>query len=196
MLKFIDIAPLFIEQLPFPLGRFQAEGGEHVNYEHNMFFYSHTTRRGCNSPHPFLSIFCNMYKRISYQIALGDGTTESKLAATQFEQYKKTHLAAYKIQKWWGALKKHSSISADAKIQQVKGVEKDNVLQGKVFILHGSVPKVEGKSYTQSQVETLIRELGVGCEKNIQTRGSTCLRNHFLYWRMHLFARQSLFPVN
>ena len=44
MSKFTDYAPYFMESLPVPINRFQTEGSEHMNYEHNCNYYSHTTR--------------------------------------------------------------------------------------------------------------------------------------------------------
>ena len=49
MMKLVDYGLFFMESLPVPICRFQAEGSEHFNYEHNKFYYSHTTRHGGNT---------------------------------------------------------------------------------------------------------------------------------------------------
>ncbi len=45
--------PEQMDSLPFPIARFQSEGGEHANYEHNTFYYQHTTRHGSRSGETF-----------------------------------------------------------------------------------------------------------------------------------------------
>lgn len=66
MIKFVDIAPLLVDSLPFSLWRLQNEGGEHVNYLHNQFYFQHTTRHGGkNRVDPSLALFNSIYKRIS-----------------------------------------------------------------------------------------------------------------------------------
>lgn len=95
MMKFVDIAPLLMSSLPFSVGRFQSEGREHTNYQHNRFFFQHTTRHGGRPNHkydPLLQILCNMYKRISYSILYGDGTEGGKLAAETFVKYRERHM--------------------------------------------------------------------------------------------------------
>ena len=87
------------ESLPFPLGRFQSEGGEHANYDHNCFYYNHTTRHGGrHKVEPIMAILNNMYKRLSYSIQQ-DTTPDGISAAEAFCQYKVRHMAACKLQK-------------------------------------------------------------------------------------------------
>ena len=69
MMKFIDYAPYFIENLPVPLNRFQTEGSEHMNYDHNCFYYNHTTRHGGkNKVEPLKALFLHMWRRLCHDI--------------------------------------------------------------------------------------------------------------------------------
>lgn len=105
MIKVIDYGPYFMQNLSLPISRFQAEGGEHVNYEHGSYYYNHTTCHGGNfSLDPLLAIFRNMWKRLSYAISSQTGTLEGRMAANAFQLYKTQHKAASVIQR---AFRKH-----------------------------------------------------------------------------------------
>lgn len=73
MVKFIDYAPIFMKKLPFSMGRYQSEGGEHANYLHNCSYYQHTTRHdGRQKEDPILAIFNNIWGNLSYSICTGE----------------------------------------------------------------------------------------------------------------------------
>ncbi|KAJ8028319.1 hypothetical protein HOLleu_30522 [Holothuria leucospilota] len=87
MVKFIDYGPIFMEQLPFSMGRYQSEAGEHANYLHNCFYYQHTTRHGgSQKSDPVLAIFSNMWKNLAYSICSGDGTVSGRKVGIDFQE--------------------------------------------------------------------------------------------------------------
>ena len=46
MIKLVDYGGAMMQSLPFSLGCYQSEGGEHANYDHNCYYYNHTTCHG------------------------------------------------------------------------------------------------------------------------------------------------------
>ncbi|KAJ8050283.1 hypothetical protein HOLleu_03423 [Holothuria leucospilota] len=99
MIKLIDMGRYFMVNLPFSLGRFQAEGGEHLNYIHNTFYYQHTTRHGGKHHRdPVLATLSHMWKNLSYCISNSSDCMDSKEAAKKFKLYKERHMAATKLQ--------------------------------------------------------------------------------------------------
>ncbi|KAJ8050218.1 hypothetical protein HOLleu_03332 [Holothuria leucospilota] len=85
MIKLVDYGSHFMKNLPVPICRFQAEGGEHTNYEHSTYYYNHTTRHGGNfTLDPMLAIFRNMWRRTCYQISTNTDTAEGRAAAAAF----------------------------------------------------------------------------------------------------------------
>lgn len=110
MIKLIDMGRYFMSNLPFSLGRFQGEGGEHVNYIHNTFYYQHTTRHGGRyNKDPVVAVFNHMWTNHCYSISTLGKNSNNLEAATKFELYKRRHVAATKIQvliKGWLARQK------------------------------------------------------------------------------------------
>ena len=98
MMKLVDYGLFFMESLPVPIYRFQAKGSEHLNYEHNKFYYSHTTRHGGNTRcDPLKALLLHIWWRICYDVRFKDG---SKEVASAFTQYVTRHCAATLIQKY------------------------------------------------------------------------------------------------
>ena len=173
MLKFIDYS--FTGTTDIPLCRFQAEGAEHLNYQHNVYYYSHTTRHGGkNSTEPLLSVFRNTWIRICYEIE----NAKDKEAAEHFSKFVRQHIAASILQfRIKGHLLRKKLIlnpeSNEERLQnEVVMVEasrqngntnsEDNrnskVFSGLNFILVGSVPKdPDGKKCTQAEIENMIK---------------------------------------
>ena len=78
-MKLVDYGLYFMESLPVPLCRFQAEGSEHFNYEHNRFYYGHTTRHGGNTRcEPLKALFLHMWRRICYDVRFNTRTAATK----------------------------------------------------------------------------------------------------------------------
>ena len=68
-MKLIDHVPELMETLPFPIARFQSEGGEHASYLHNCFYFQHTTRHGGRvKQDPILSLFQACWNRLFHDI--------------------------------------------------------------------------------------------------------------------------------
>ncbi|KAJ8050599.1 hypothetical protein HOLleu_03862 [Holothuria leucospilota] len=169
MMKLVDLGSVLMQSLPFSLARFQSEAGEHANYDHNRFFYQHTTRAGGHSHNnePLLSILCNMYKQISYNILHGDQSTEGKQAAEAFCRYKKMHVSASSIQKWWRALKGKPVGNKMCSTTRNFHSELPGVFSGKEFVLCGAVPKFQGKSMNHASLRTIIHEHGGRVHKSM-----------------------------
>ena len=70
MCKLVDYALYFMNDLPVPIVRCQAEAGEHANYLHGNIFYSHTTRHGGKyNVDPIVSIFETTWRRLCLDIS-------------------------------------------------------------------------------------------------------------------------------
>lgn len=180
MIKFIDYAPIFMEQLPFSMGRYQSEAGEHANYLHNCFYYQHTTRHGgSQKADPVLAIFCNMWKNLAYSICSGDGTESGKKVCADFKRYVSKHVSAKIIQKWWRTVSwKKKQVKSVLCIQNfyrrwkagnacVK--HQKSLISGKVtcnanklsfenyhFVMCGAIPVLNGRKYSQASLREVI----------------------------------------
>lgn len=205
MIKLIDHVPSFLKELPFPISRFQSEGGEHANYLHNCFYYNHTTRHGGrNNPDPLLAIFSNMWKRISYNITL-DTSEDGKNAASNFSMYKKMHMSACVIQcvvrgwlvrvrleregwKWKPKGDQDKLTNRQIALKYVASLNTElpktskTLFNAKTFLVCGTVPKFKGKKLTQGSFKQLIKDHGgktteklPGCGKGISTKPYTVL---------------------
>ncbi|KAJ8035492.1 hypothetical protein HOLleu_22741 [Holothuria leucospilota] len=186
MIKLVDMGQYFIHHLPLSLGRFQAEGGEHVNYMHNSFYYHHTTRHGGkNQQDPIVAIFRNMWKNLCYSIDNGDESIESKEAAELFKSYKSRHLAAVTIQSFVrGALVRRKHMKSGT--PKVNPVVKSKPLSNMHFILCGSVPKLSNVSYTQASFKTFIKENGGRVRNKIPGKG------HYTTKKYHVLCSKKI----
>lgn len=165
MVKFVDYGPFFMKELPFSLSRFQAEGGEHVNYEHSTYYYNHTTRHGGNfSLDPLLAIFRNMWKRLSYNISLLRSTPGGKAAAELFEVYKRQHKAASVIQRAYRKHRKYVEMGA------ATPTKSRGIFHGMVFVFSGSIPKINGNSFTHSSLKNMIENAGGRVSSSLPSR--------------------------
>lgn len=179
MVKFIDYAPLFMKELPFSMGRYQSEGGEHANYLHNCFYYQHTTRHGGRQKEdPILAIFNNIWSSLSYSICSGGTTDNGMKVSKDFEQYVKQHVNAKIIQTW-----RRMVFFQKQRIRAVLCIQKyfRQRKRGKPFVklnvsyaskLHsdeeelsfhhyhfaicGTLPVIDGKKYSQATFKDLI----------------------------------------
>ncbi|KAJ8019052.1 hypothetical protein HOLleu_42605 [Holothuria leucospilota] len=157
MMKFIDIVPLLMNSLPFSLGRFQNEGGEHANYLHNRFYYHHTTRHGgANRLDPILSLFNNMYKCLSFSINKGDGSECSHKASRAFQMYIEHHVVVSGIPEGI-KVKDVEKYLVSKGVQKVVTEQQDGIFQSCSFILCGAIPKMNGTCYSHSSFEELIK---------------------------------------
>lgn len=179
MVKFIDYGPIFMEQLPFSMGRYQSEAGEHANYLHNCFYYQHTTRHGgSQKSDPVLAIFSNMWKNLSYSICSGDGTVSGQKVGIDFKRYVSMHVSAKLIQMWWRSVSwRKKQLKAVLMIQKVYRRWKAGTLYvsgpkstcSKVtcttkkltfedyhFVMCGTIPVLNGRKYSQASFRELI----------------------------------------
>lgn len=127
-----------------------------MTYEHGSYYYNHTTRHGGNfSLDPLLAIFRNMWKRLSYAISSQTGTLEGRVAADAFQLYKTQHKAASVIQR---AFRKHCL----KKVRQDFGTpaKLQGVFCGLKFVFSGSIPKIDGESYSHEKLKNLIEDAG------------------------------------
>lgn len=157
MMKFIDIAPLLMDSLPFSLGRLQNEGGEHANYLHNQFYFQHTTRHGgINRVDPCLALFNSIYKRISLTITKGDGSECSTKASKAFVEYVKLHVLDSKIPEGVKVrdIEKYVQNAHPSKTND----ENKGIFHSCTFILCGAIPKLGGKSYSHNSFEALVKD--------------------------------------
>ena len=185
MMKLIDHVPELMEKLPFPLARFQSEGGEHANYEHNTFYNTHTTRHGGKGkPCSILAQFQAVWNRLSYEITqqIDSDIKESCEAGNAFMLYCSSHCAATVLQKYVRGyvvrkkLQKAGWCSIPLSGQQKKINEKvkkslnnlfppskqnqESLFDGSIFVFFGPVPKQEKKRMTQEALKKLIEENG------------------------------------
>jgi hypothetical protein len=199
MMKFVDQVPLLMKSLPFSLGRYQSEGGEHANYLHNCFYYQHTTRHGGKTKtEPLVALLSNMWKNLRYEItALGNSDNADAVdAASAFTTYCKQHVAAATIQKaykgflirqrlkaagWIVPMKSLSDIRFNASLgRKVNFPEKrfepvtttTSILGSCNFVLVGTVPKLD-KKYTQTQMTALITKYGGRVKSSLSSKGAS-----------------------
>ncbi|KAJ8040128.1 hypothetical protein HOLleu_14336 [Holothuria leucospilota] len=168
MIKYIDYGAYFLKNLPIPMSRFQAEGGEHVNYDHNRFYFQHTTRHGGKQfSDPFLAIFHNMWRRICFDIS-SNKTFEGQKAAVAFNQFRRRHMAAVCIQR---AFRRCRSGKLET---QVRPKTSDGVLfQDIIFVLCGNVPEIDGTSYTKPTFIDFIKSKGGRVRSSVPKCSST-----------------------
>ncbi|KAJ8019105.1 hypothetical protein HOLleu_42516 [Holothuria leucospilota] len=216
MMKLIDLAPLLMERLPFSLGRFQSEAGEHANYERNCFYYQHTTRHGgLQKIDPIVSIFRNMYKRLTYSIREGDGTEESCHSRQMFDVYGKRHLYAKQIQRWWrrvSFLKRRiravtciqrifrqknlghfKVIKKQGKATNVVTTEvKDFLVRGMNFVLCGAIPKLNEQKFTQAEFSELLKANGGKVRNSVSESKLSTKKFVFLSGKSHHGGKKTL----
>ena len=204
MMKFIDYAPYFIENLPVPLNRFQTEGSEHMNYDHNCFYYNHTTRHGGkNKVEPLKALFLHMWRRLCHDIEF---QCQDQEVVEAFQLYVKQQVAAVTIGKYvrgW-------LVRCQMQRRGLKTAPKDKVerihnyaiigqfisegsivtpqspaplFSGMTFILCGSVPKFKNKRCTQSDVCRMIKDNGGRVRKKVpgSLKGQSTKRYFILY---------------
>ena len=186
MMKFIDYAPHFMKTLPLPLNRFQTEGSEHMNYDHNCFYFGHTTRHGGrNKVEPLKALFHHTWRQICYDIAKSDVDVAS--AFTQFCDEHRAAVTITRFMRGWLVRKKmaregvvsnsadkaqrlhnYSVISSYLKDQtRVPHSCERSLFAGTSFILAGPVPKFNKKKITQAAVVKMIRDNGGIVKKDV-----------------------------
>ena len=183
MMKFVDYP--FTEPTHIPLCRFQAEGAEHLNYEHNVYYHSHTTRHGGkNNTEPLLGVFRNTWIRICYEIE----HSEDKEAAEHFSKFVRKHSSASYLQcrvkghmlrkklidnpKSTEEIEHNKSVMFEESRPDGNTKSKSNInlklFSDLNFILVGSVPKdPHGEKCTQEQIEKMIKDNGGFVRKSI-----------------------------
>ncbi|KAJ8026154.1 hypothetical protein HOLleu_33914 [Holothuria leucospilota] len=192
MMKLIDHAPTFMSALPFSLGRFQAEGGEHTNYLHNRYFFAHTTRGGGASNRvydPMLCTMCNMYKRISYSI-MEDTSPDGKMASEAFIRYRDAILFECSIPKGTDPLRliEESLIKFQSEASQPE--TGSLIFSGQTFVFCGCVPKQNGKTISRDALKILILQNGGRVKGDLPgARGS---KNYILITNRSLTTKQKL----
>ena len=181
MIKFIDYAPYLLESLDFPMSRFQAEGGEHLNYTHNIHYFQHTTRHGGkNLVDPQLSILITMYRNLSYEIMNSESCED-------FKKYVRKHIAACKIQAMFRGhlIRKLFAAHAQEENKILKSIEliqcptkptlhpTTGIFSEMTFMLVGNIHKQPGLLWTHSTLENKIISLGGKVIKNLpgKTKG-------------------------
>ena len=196
-MKFIDYASYFMRNLPVTLNRFQTEGSEHMNYDHNCYYYSHTTRHGgTNNTEPLKAIFLNTWRQVCYQIEF---ESDNKFASWEIltllwfecrisENYQLCERLAVAKKKhkknWWHMVVIWLLPPYQKKIQNVKiatrllsssvpadaVADEAAVFAGTNFIPCGTGPRSKGKKLTRSQVEQIIVNNGGRIKKTIPGR--------------------------
>jgi hypothetical protein len=186
MMKFVDHIPQLMRELPFPIARFQTEAGEHANYEHNMFYYQHTTRNGGQGVDPLRAVLASSWKKLHYEIELytNSENEDERLAANHYKTYCARHLTANRIIAWWQGCHVRKKLF-DLGVRLCIGTDEQNqkniaavqlfrlstnsestslaatcLLAGWHFILTGAPPKYGSKKMTQKQWKELIEQSG------------------------------------
>ena len=151
MIKFINYVPYFLENSRIPLCRFETEGGEHGNYEHNLFYYQHTTRHGgSHRIDPVKALLCSIFRRLCYEV--------EPHVVDDLKNYVKKHRSATIIQKHYRGYrvrKGAQGISSSDKSKDqgdASSLSSPTLLfQNMSFVLAGPVPKM-GKKNTHKVV--------------------------------------------
>ena len=103
MIKLVDHVPQLMNILPFPVSRFQSEGGEHANYERSSFYHCHTTRHGGRrrNPDPIYALLQASWNRISFEVIqlATSSNAEEREIGNSFMAYCTCHTAAAIIQR-------------------------------------------------------------------------------------------------
>ena len=180
MIKLIDHAPQLMTTLPFPLARYQSEGGEHVNQQHNRFFFLKTMRNGGkNSAHVFFDMLKHKWIELFYELSkYTTSTCESKQNAGQeFLKFCRRNTAAQSIQTYWrgyytrkicksAGLVSFFNVTEETKsILQRKFCVKTQTnpqkpLKGQHFVFCGVLGEKNGKSVTHNILKKLIVDNG------------------------------------
>ena len=182
MMKLIDQVPELMLTLPFPVARFQSEGGEHLNYLHNCFYFQHTTRHGGRGkPDPIVAVFQACWNRLYHeitQLSLSEHGADN-VVGQSFTAYCTCHTAAAVIQRYFkgyivrkklkisgwtlkpmsGQQKKTNSV-AKRDIERFFPKELNNKypIAGNNFVLVGAI---QGKrKMTQADLKKMIVEKG------------------------------------
>ena len=194
MMKLIDHVPELMRTLPFPIARFQSEGGEHVNYQHNCFYYQHTTRHGGRgNPDPLVAIFQSMWNRLYYSIAqltLSDNE-EAREVGHSFIAFCSSHSAASVIQRWFrgyivrrklnkagwtskplSGQQRKCNMKIKASLQNIFPRKETQLqsLSGTNFVLVGAVPAQKKKKMTQVEIKKIIVDNGGRVKTSIPFR--------------------------
>ncbi|KAJ8050589.1 hypothetical protein HOLleu_03851 [Holothuria leucospilota] len=172
MMKYVDYGNLLMKSIPFPVGRMQSEGGEHANYLHNCYYYQHTTRHGGGYRlDPILAILNNMWKRICFHIT-SDTSVEGKKACANFLMYKKRHLAAVMIQRNYRLyrLKKRKRM---VQTEEAPTSGAGGIFTGKLFVLSGVIPVIDGRRFTRQEFTNMIKECGGRVRNKLSSKNST-----------------------
>ena len=188
MMKFIDYGPYFMENLPVPINRFQTEGSEHMNYDHNCFYYNHTTRHGGkNRVEPLKALFLHMWRRMCHDIEFQSQNSD---VVEGFQLYIKQNIAAVTINKHirgWLVRRRlqrkgiisypqnkqermhnfavTSQLIAGEKVHTQK--HELQMFAGMTFVLTGSVPKFRNKRCSQADVSRMIKKHGGRVRKKV-----------------------------
>lgn len=184
MMKLIDHVPELMRILSFPIARFQSEGGEHLNYQHNLFYFQHTTRNGGNgNPDPLVAILQSTWNRLYHsieQLTLSDDE-EKRETGHSFISFCTCHTAAAIIQRCFRAYivrKKLDKVGWTSR--PMSGQQRKNNLKvrmnirdifpkketltrpflGTNFVLVGAVPAQKKKKMTQNEVQKVIVDNG------------------------------------
>lgn len=175
MMKLVDNAPYFMKNSPFPLSRFQAEGGEHANYEHGRFYFEHTTRHGGRcKPDPILSQLRSIFKRITYSVGQ-DGTAEGLEAKQHFNKYCEKHHAAMRIQRCWRRYFASKQKILKKSVKNIHGECKaeNKLFNGFNFVLCGNIPKIGPKKMNQAAFKTYLMDYGARIRSKIPGKGQS-----------------------
>ena len=174
-----------MSSLPFSVGRFQSEGGEHANYQHNRFYFQHTTRHGGRQKlDPILATLNNTYKQILYAIE-SDTSVDGQLAYTKFCTYRDQHMAACFLQKHmrgWFVRRRLNQFGwklgpkSDAELEQTRNAavrqlasgpevsatinESKPIFSSMSLILCGAMPKFGKRKVSQADVKSMVEDHG------------------------------------
>jgi hypothetical protein len=183
MIKFVDYARYFMDQSDIPLTRFQAEGGEHLNYMHSRHYYQHTTRHGGKDKlDPHHALLSAMFRKLAYEIS----TCGNEQVVQLFEDYVKQHTAASRIQAVYRGHRVRKSLAShgfdkavdyNTKAHAIKqtrydlfpesqGVNK-SVLHDHAFIFVGTIPTHNKRKWTHASLEAAVASLGGKVHKGL-----------------------------
>ena len=173
MCKLVDYALYFMNDLPVPIVRCQAEAGEHANYLHGNIFYSHTTRHGGKyNVDPIVSIFETTWRRLCHDISGKKGEP-----AEDFAKYVTRHTAAVTIQRAWRGFRIRKRlkqvgfnlcVASEEERQCMKHIAdrelnsfhcdkaQNRPLSGLTFVLAGTIPKLKNKKFTRADLTQSI----------------------------------------
>ena len=185
MMKLIDHVPELMRTLSSPIARFQSEGGEHLNYQHNCFYFQHTTRNGgTGNPDPLVAILQSTWNRLYHsieQLTLSDDEEKREIGHS-FISFCTCHTAAAVIQRCFRAYivrKKLDKVGWTSR--PMSGQQRKNNLKvqtfirdifprkggrtrpfiGMNFVLVGAVPAQKKKKMTQIELKKKLSIMGV-----------------------------------